>query len=117
MVPASADEPPPPRGAKFAGTVNRPASTTCAEVICALRSGSAASFSHSAGVRAGFCAATAAGTSMTERTRTERMGADAYACRVLRSVAMRDSSAFSSVEMLPIRSPNMPPEAAAISSQ
>src|SRR6187455_3189547 len=32
-VPASAEEPPPPRPAGFAGTVNAPAFTTCASAI------------------------------------------------------------------------------------
>ena len=74
MVPASADEPPPPRGAKVAGRVNRPASTTCADVICVLGSANAASLSQSAGVRVRFCAVAAAGRIVMTRSSSERMG-------------------------------------------
>src|SRR5580765_5535702 len=60
MVPASADEPPPPRPAGLRGTVKPPAPTTCASVIVAFGSDSAASLSHAAGVCGALCATAAA---------------------------------------------------------
>src|SRR5262245_63478930 len=55
-VPASADEPPPPRAAAFTGGVNAPAFTTCARAIVVFASESDASFSQAAGVCGEFCA-------------------------------------------------------------
>src|SRR5262245_3088229 len=62
-VPASAEEPPPPRVAGFKGGVNPPAFTTCASVIVAFDRDNDASRSQELGVCA-FCALTAPGTSM-----------------------------------------------------
>src|SRR2546421_4766022 len=63
MVPASADEPPPPRAAGFAGAVKAPAFTTCAIVIAVLGSDSEASFSHAAAGCGALCAMAVPGTS------------------------------------------------------
>src|SRR6185503_12016311 len=67
MVPASAEEPPPPRPAGFAGTVNAPALTTCASAIAVFGSDSEASLSQAAAGGA-FCATAGSGTSRTVRT-------------------------------------------------
>jgi hypothetical protein len=48
IVPASADDPPPPRPAGFAGAVNAPAFTTCASVMVVFGSVSDASRSQAA---------------------------------------------------------------------
>src|SRR2546423_7675275 len=48
MVPASTDDPPPPRAAGFAGAVDAPAFSTCAIVIAVFGSDSEASLSHAA---------------------------------------------------------------------
>src|SRR6185295_20314959 len=46
IVPASADDPPPPRAAGFTGAANAPAFTTCARVIAVFGSDSEASRSQ-----------------------------------------------------------------------
>src|SRR3954462_10921453 len=74
IVPAKADDPPPPRPAGFAGSVNAPAFTTCVNVIAVFGSVTDASFSHTAGVCGAPCAATADGTSTAARINIERMG-------------------------------------------
>src|SRR6202042_3107218 len=53
-VPASAEEPPPPRPAGFAGIVNAPAFTTCASEIAVFGSDSEDSLAQAAGNRGGF---------------------------------------------------------------
>src|SRR5260221_7210240 len=73
-VPASAEEPPPPRPAGFAGTVNAPAFTTCATVITVFGSDSEASLSQTTGVRGAFCATATPGMSTTVRINTKRKG-------------------------------------------
>src|SRR6185503_17845156 len=55
-VPASAEEPPPPRAAGFEGTVNPPAFTTCASVIAVFGSDSESSLSQATGGCGVFCA-------------------------------------------------------------
>src|SRR4026209_1373188 len=65
IVPASADDPPPPRAAGFPGAANAPAFTTCASVIAAFRKESEASRSQAAGACGARCAAAAPGTSTT----------------------------------------------------
>src|SRR5262245_26028141 len=62
IVPASADEPPPPRPAGFGGTMKPPAFTTCASVIDVFGNASDASFSHDAGSSGVFCATAAPGS-------------------------------------------------------
>src|SRR5919106_1515471 len=56
IVPASADEPPPPRVAGVTGTTNAPAFTTCVSVIVVFGRDSEASRSQAAGVGGGLCA-------------------------------------------------------------
>jgi hypothetical protein len=72
IVPASADDPPPSRGA-VTGTANAPALTTCASVIVALGNDSEASRSHAAGCCGALCAAASAGTSPSIGTKIQRM--------------------------------------------
>src|SRR6187200_2933442 len=67
-VPASADDPPPPRAAGFTGAENAPAFTTCASVIAVFGRDSEASRSHAAVVGGPLCASAAPGTSTTIRT-------------------------------------------------
>src|SRR5581483_10910379 len=49
IVPASADDPPPPRAAGFTGGVNAPALTTAVSVIVVFGNDSDASFAHASG--------------------------------------------------------------------
>src|SRR5688572_24152942 len=73
IVPASAEEPPPSRGA-LPGTANAPALTTCASVIAVFGRDSAASLSQAAGVCGAPCASAAPGTSTASRIGIQRMG-------------------------------------------
>src|SRR5439155_26594147 len=66
-MPASAEEPPPPRPAGFAGGVKAPAFTTCATVIAVFGSDSEASLSQAAGVCGAGCSIAGPGPS-TVRT-------------------------------------------------
>src|SRR5215471_12268938 len=72
-VPASADEPPPSRGA-LPGTMNAPAFTTCADVIVVFGRESEPSRSQSAAGRGG-CAIAIPGEKATITTSNQRMGA------------------------------------------
>src|SRR5262245_14068417 len=78
-VPASAEEPPPPRVAGFTGALNAPALTTSASVIVVFGRDTDASRSHAAGVCA-FFPPTAPGTSITIRTNIQRNG-NSFRCR------------------------------------
>src|SRR5688572_11797215 len=71
MVPASAEEPPPSRGA-LTGTAKAPALTTCASVIVAFGRDSEANRSQAAGGCV-LWAAAAGGTSISISTKVERM--------------------------------------------
>src|SRR4051812_1862840 len=71
-VPARAEEPPPPRPAGFAGTVNAPAFTTCASAIVVFgRDGEAASLSQATGACGAVCAAAATGARTIVRINAE----------------------------------------------
>src|SRR6266550_7012068 len=71
IVPASADEPPPPRAAGFAGAAKAPAFTTCAIVIAASGSDSEASLWHAAAGCGALCAMAAPGISTAVRINME----------------------------------------------
>src|SRR5262245_12685366 len=72
-VPASAEEPPPPRVAGFTGTAKPPGPTTCADVIVVFGNDNEESRSHRAGVCTLFCAAATPGRSASVRTNTQRI--------------------------------------------
>src|SRR5436190_8901998 len=67
-VPASAEDPPPPRAAGFTGGANAPAFTTCASVNAVFGRDSEARRSHAAGGCGALCAVAAPGSSITDRT-------------------------------------------------
>jgi len=73
-VPASAEEPPPPSVAGFAGTTKAPALTTWASVTVVFAKESEASRSQAAGVFGVLCALATTGTSPAINTNTPRMG-------------------------------------------
>src|SRR3990172_1494283 len=72
IVPANAEEPPPPLAAGFTGTTNAPALTTCASVIVVFGRDTAVSRSHAAGVCT-LCADRMSGTIMIIRTNVLRI--------------------------------------------
>src|SRR5207248_1005317 len=93
IVPASAEEPPPPRAAGFVGAAKAPAVTTCAIVIAVFGRDSEASFSHAAAGCGALCAMAVPGRSNAVRINMERIGdityTSPYASRHLSRVRRR----------------------------